>query len=113
MITYQDLCNKGPCNVPNLWVSEDWQGELIDLYNLANLEANNKILMAVWFLSEEELRGFAQWCAAQSGSPKAARLASSNPYQAAAWFAAKFAVQFGQPIEDQVQYLINLELSRG
>lgn len=113
MITYQDLCDKGPCNAPSLWVSEDWQGELSDLYALPNLEPTNKILMAVWFLSESELRGFALWCAEQSGSAKSARFAESNPYQAAAWFAAKYAVEFGQPIEEQIQYLIDLELSRG
>ena len=113
MITYQDLVDKGPCNAPSLWVSEDWQGTLLDLYNLENLDQANKVLMGVWFLSDDELRAFARWCAVQSGAANAASVAEANPVKAAAWLSAKYSNAAGQSRDDQIQYLIELEQSRG
>lgn len=117
MITVNDLRSRGPCNDPTNWVPENWQGTLLDIYNLENLSGSDKVLMAIWFLSEEESIAFGEWCAAQVEDPvRSARVlkyAHAYPIQAGVWMAAKNAESSGLSRESQVSYLIDLENSRG
>lgn len=65
MITCNDIRKFPVCQDPTNWISEDWTGELIDLYNLPNLDIDGKILMGVFFLSNEELQAFCDFCKTQ------------------------------------------------
>lgn len=113
IITIEDLRSKYPCNDPSHWIPEGWSGTLLDLYGMPNIEGENKVLIAIWFLTDEELLDFALWCAHQVGDQTTTAYATCRPRQAGVWMAAKRAESLGLSRESQVQYLIDLENSRG
>lgn len=111
-VTYEDIVSKNPCNPPSIWIAEGWSGTLLDLYEMENIEPYNKVMLAVWFLSSEELQGFSEWLCAQSASENVQKLSLCRPVDMAIWFASKKADQVGLSYADQVQYLKQIELAR-
>lgn len=124
MITINDIRKFPVCQDPSNWISEDWQGELIDLYELANLDIDGKILMGVFFLSSEELLAFCDFCKAQADAvegeseakTKCAEHYLSEHIWFKSWYTAKYAadaVGTSEARQAQLEYLIQIEQNRG
>lgn len=101
------------CQDPTAWIPEGWSGTLLDLYNLPNLEENNKVLMGVLFLPSDELRAFAEYCAVTSQDEMALKVWNRNPVQVAAWLSSKYAAASGVlGYAAQIVYLKAVENTR-
>ena len=66
-ITLKEIRELKPCYDPGKYLKEDWQGTAIDILNLNDVPANDRlwVVLRADFVSERTMRLFAVWYARQ------------------------------------------------
>lgn len=61
-ITVEMIRKCSPCVDPTCYVTEDWSGTLVDILNMNNVPATDRIWAVTHFLDNRTNRLFAVWC---------------------------------------------------
>ena len=66
--TIDDLRKFNPCYDPAKYLPEDWKGTVIDILNVTDCPANDRLWVVLRneFMTDKQLRLFAVWCARQA-----------------------------------------------
>jgi len=67
-MTIQDIRDMDPCYDPGEYLPEDWEGSVIDILNIADCPAKDRlwVVLREKFIDAKTLRLFAVWCAREA-----------------------------------------------
>ena len=96
-LTIKDIRNLNPCYDPNKYLPEDWTGTVVDILNIEECSATDRIWVAVRLIPRFIVEAFAIDCAVRSAAAAAAGTAAFGAAYAAgaaAFGAAAFGADY-------------------